>query len=89
MVTLQWASDFNVESQYFHGTCKYDYVEVRQRYSSSNPNDIVGTYCGSTAPRVQDIRGPVMITHHSDWILSGIGWSINFITECKYINWFW
>ena len=83
MMTLQWIHDFNVEGDYFHGVCRDDYVEVRQRYSSSNPNDIVGTYCGSTAPRVRDIRGPVMITHHSDRRLNGFGWSVNFITECK------
>ena len=86
LVTLRWDDSFDVEGAYYHGMCHYDFVEVRQRYSITNPEDIVASLCGTTSPGYQELQGPVMIRHHSDWILNGDGWSVQWITECKYVR---
>ena len=79
-VTLTWNSRFDIEPQYHHNECRYDYVEIKQRYTESNQDELVGRYCGMTAPDVQVLQGPVYIRFFTDRVVAGEGWRLDWIT---------
>ena len=65
--------DMDIES---HDSCAYDYLEIRQQYSESNRQNLVGRYCGDSNPGTIDLEGPIHIYFHTDHSTTGDGWSI-------------
>ena len=86
LIVLDWDRDFHVAGEYFGDQCRYDYVEVQSQYRPENPGGEMQTWCGDYSPGMNQVLGPVMIRHVSDWANTADGWSLQWTAECKHLG---
>ena len=77
MVELDFDPSFDIEPKYGASECRYDFVEIRQRYGSSD-EEVLGRFCGLVAPQFAPLEGPVYIEFLSDDRITGYGWTVEF-----------
>ena len=77
MVELDFDPNFDIEPKYGASECRYDFVEIRQRYGSSD-EEVLGRFCGLVAPQFAPLESPVYIEFLSDDRITGYGWTVEF-----------
>ena len=67
-------SAFNLES---HSSCNYDYVELRNGFSSSSP--LIAKYCGTSAPTRTANGRSIYVKFRSDGSFTRTGFRASFV----------
>ena len=79
-MNLEFDGEFDVEPEYDNDRCLYDYIEIRQRYSSA-AEEVVGRFCGLEPPVLPPLAGPVYIEFFTDHVITGYGWILEWETR--------